>query len=67
LIKPNFEAGQRARLRKVPWPKSRKTRASVSQQELPRSPQILRQRWIIIGEFLVSFTLTHISAIRLRD
>jgi hypothetical protein len=47
--------------------KVQKNRASVSQQELPRSPQILRQRWIIIGEFLVSFTLTHIGAILLSD
>ena len=47
--------------------KSPENRASVSHQELTRSPQILRQRWIIIGEFLVSFVLTHISAIRLSS
>jgi hypothetical protein len=45
------------------WPKVQKNRASVSYQELMRFAQILRQRWIIIGELLVSFALTHISAI----
>jgi hypothetical protein len=28
-----------------------KNRASVSHEELPRCPQILRKRWIIFGEF----------------
>jgi hypothetical protein len=28
-------------------------------------PQILRQGWTIFGEFVVSFTFTHIMGIRL--
>jgi hypothetical protein len=35
--------------------KSPKSRASVSHQKLPRSQQILRQRWIIFGEFSSEF------------
>jgi len=30
-------------------------------EELSRSPQIPRQRWIIFGEFVVSFTFAHIE------
>jgi hypothetical protein len=30
-------------------------------------PQILRQGWIIFGEFVVSFNLTHIRGIRLSN
>jgi hypothetical protein len=39
--------------------KLHKKSASGSYEKLPRSPQILRQRWIIFGEFVVSFTSTH--------
>jgi hypothetical protein len=47
------------------WPKVQKIGRAFRTKKLTRSPQIQRRRWIIIGEFLVSFVLTHISAIRL--
>jgi len=68
MTTPNFAAGnsERALLRKVRARNTIKIRVSGSYEELARSPQILRQRWTIFGEFGVSFTFIHIRTLRLR-
>jgi hypothetical protein len=44
-----------------------KTGTLIERPILARSPQILRQRWISFGEFVVSFTFTHIRRTRLSN
>ena len=53
--------------RQDPGSKLHKKSASGSYEKLPRSPQILRQRWIIFGEFVVSFTSTHFRTLMLSN
>jgi len=47
--------------------KLHKKSASGSYEKLPRFPHILRQRWTILGESVVSFTFTHISMLTLSN
>jgi hypothetical protein len=48
-------------------PKRRQESASGRYEKPAAIPQIVRQRWIIFSEFVVSFTFTHITMLRLSD
>jgi hypothetical protein len=66
--KLDFAAGDSVHaLRQDSGSKLHKKSASGSYEKLPRSPQILRQRWIIFGEFVVGFTSTHFRTLTLSN
>jgi hypothetical protein len=69
LTKPNLAAGDSERVfpGKIPGRKLHKKSAIGSHHKLPPTPQNLRQRCFIFGEFVVSFTFNHISALRLSS
>jgi hypothetical protein len=51
---------------KIPGRKLHK-KSAIGGTQIAANPQNLRQRCFIFGEFVVSFTFSHISALRLSS